>query len=343
MKSKLKIIFINLAVFLVLGEILTRIFIPPLHSVQHLHFNTTQIDEEIGWLTIANKTFKDTVQDAGGEAYVVDYQTVKDGFRMYGKLDSDTLKKVWFIGDSYTQSVEVSNDKTFYHHLKDSLPIEVFAYGASGHGTLQEYLIFEKYVEQIQPDLVVWQYCSNDFIDNYDQLEMEAGYKIGARRPYLNLDGSIENKMPLSNWLKISEYSRLGYGGYILWQKMKNKLLKEEMAEYYIAHQRRNYQPFDQAVQITDLILKKITNKLPAKTQVLFFSADNYDPQLTEFKELCGNNNFAITENPVNELIKAKMEKVTVHAYDGYHWNEKGHEVIANGLLSELRKILFGR
>ena len=180
MSSTIKTFLIQLVIFLIVGEILTRLFIPSIHTAEHLHFNTTEKDAELGWKTIANHQFEDTIKDAAGIEYTIDYQTNENGFRskptIQSLTESQTRKhpKVWFIGDSYTQAVEVGNDKTFYHLLEKKLPIEVYAYGASGFSTLQQLMIFEKYVDVIKPDLVVWQFCSNDFIDNYHELELEA-------------------------------------------------------------------------------------------------------------------------------------------------------------------------
>ena len=202
MSSTIKTFLVQLVIFLVVGEILSRLLIPSIHTAEHLHFNTTEKDAELGWKTIANHQFKDTINDAAEVEYTIDYQTYKNGFRsklplegltssqavnskenqIESMTESQTLKysKVLFIGDSYTQAVEVGNEKTFYHLLGKKLPIRVYAYGASGFSTLQQLMILEKYIDVIKPDLVVWQFCSNDFIDNYHELEMEANYKIGV-------------------------------------------------------------------------------------------------------------------------------------------------------------------
>ena len=50
--------------------------------------------------------------------------------------------------------------------------MEVFAYGAGGYGTLQEYLILDEVVDHIRPTMLLWQFCSNDFINNDHALEV---------------------------------------------------------------------------------------------------------------------------------------------------------------------------
>ena len=56
--------------------------------------------------------------------------------------------------------------------FKKELGIEVFAYGAGGYGTLQEYLILDEVIDEIQPTTMFWQFCNNDFTDNDHALEV---------------------------------------------------------------------------------------------------------------------------------------------------------------------------
>ena len=129
-------------------------------------------------------SFSGNMTDQGGQRYSVDLHYNENGFKAFGDTAS-LLPQVFFIGDSYTACIEVSNEKSFFNMVGDSLGVAIFAYGHAGFGTLQEYMVFDKWVDIIKPDLVVWEVCSNDFIDNHAPLEMVCGYKVGERRPYL--------------------------------------------------------------------------------------------------------------------------------------------------------------
>ncbi|MEM6965778.1 MAG: SGNH/GDSL hydrolase family protein [Bacteroidota bacterium] len=347
MKSKVKVFFIQIIIFLVLGEIGSRLVLTSPQAVQHLHFNTTEIDEALGWKTKSHHHFVDTVADGGGTPYVIDYRTVENGFRFYENIAFDTLYyKILFIGDSYTQAVEVSNDKTYYSLLgrdKDLPVTTIFAYGASGYSTFQEYLVFEKYVEAIQPDLVVWQFCSNDFIDNFYKVEMEADYKIGVRRPYLTLDDEIKYQTPIPAIMEWGKYSRLAFALYILKEKFKAKFNADNRsAELKIAKDHLQYDHYRTSNQITDKILKKIKSKLPVHTQLLFFSADAYDPQMSDFAKLCKDNDIEVELGTAHLLNQANFgKKEMIFAYDNYHWNERGHEVVATALKDKIRTMLL--
>ena len=102
-----------------------------------------------------------------GVPYSVRRSQKQYGFRKFGDPSSTKLKML-VIGDSFTHATAVSDDRTYHALLSKILDVEVFAYGAGGYGTLQEY----RYVDLIKPNIVLWQFCINDFINNDNELEL---------------------------------------------------------------------------------------------------------------------------------------------------------------------------
>lgn len=302
-------------------------------------YNTAEKDSKLGWKPKENYLFDGVMKDLDKVEYKVHLTTTKNGFRQYGNPKSEKTK-VFFIGDSYTQSVEVSDDKTFYKIIGDSLPIEVFAYGMAGYGQLQEYMILDEFIDEIQPDIVVLEVCSNDYIDNHYEMEMESGYKVGLRRPYLSKDGQITYAQPVPKYEKVRAYSR--FLGYLMekWHNVQQKIGVTELAEKQTAEQGLKYDKFAYSVEITDLLLQKIANRLDKKTKLIVFDAGNYNPQASTFRELCEANKIYHTQAPVQGIIEMEHNSITVRAGDSYHWNELGHEIIAKGLMTDLRKFL---
>jgi len=211
LKRRILFSFLWFCIFLILisliGEILVRKYsshkfgkpknIPP-------PYNTAQKDDYLGWKMKPYYSYDGKLIDANGEEYIVNLNYDENGFKSFGNIET-SKEKILFLGDSYTASIEVSNEKSFFNLIRDSLDVEVFAYGHAGFGSLQEYMVFDKWVDKIKPDMVVWEVCSNDFIDNYAPLEIVCGYKVGERRPYLNKSGRIYYRKPLSFWQKIKE------------------------------------------------------------------------------------------------------------------------------------------
>ncbi|MBK9338074.1 MAG: SGNH/GDSL hydrolase family protein [Lewinellaceae bacterium] len=174
-------------------------------------YNYRVPDRTYGWLVQEGYRHTGELRDKCNTAYPISLSFGKNGFRHWGNPDVSGRKKVLFLGDSYTACAQTSDNRLFYKLLGDSLPIEVFAYGAAGYSNAQQYLVLEKFLDEVQPDLVVWQMCSNDFIDNYWELEKVAGYHVRMRRPYILEDGSVVYKLAAEYPRNVKPYSHFLY------------------------------------------------------------------------------------------------------------------------------------
>lgn len=325
------------------GEIILRIFAPqygPSHRAMTDFFFSVK-DERLGWKIEPGYSKDFDYMDKAGEMYEVSLRFDENSFKSFGEVNSIS-PKILFIGDSYTSSVEVSNDKTFYHLLKDSTDAEIFAIGAGGYGTLQEYMVLDKWVDYIRPDIVVWQVCSNDFIDNSPEMERLSGYKVGERRPYLDLDGDIFYDRPVSFGEDLEKVSYFAKWCRVKWKGVNGRITGEAQysAEHYIAEQKLGYAPFKHSFEVTSNIVKKVKERLPANTKMLAFSADAYQPQMGFFKEIFEEYGIAFTEAPALYCRNFGWNGPTPFARDGYHWNEFGHAMVAWGLNPYLQEML---
>ena len=61
-------------------------------------------DESLGWKTKSNQQISHQAIDTLGTAITIEYTTSAEGFKAFGNPNS-TKKKVFFIGDSFTQAV----------------------------------------------------------------------------------------------------------------------------------------------------------------------------------------------------------------------------------------------
>ncbi|MBK8722372.1 MAG: SGNH/GDSL hydrolase family protein [Saprospiraceae bacterium] len=305
-------------------------------------YDTALKDELFGWVMKPNYSYSGKKQDKAGVEYDIDLKFDENGFKMFGNIQS-TKPKVLFIGDSYTASVESSNDKTFYKLVADSIDIEVFAYGHAGYGNLQEFMILDKWVDKIKPDIIVMEVCSNDFIDNYAPLEIECGYKVGERRPYLDENQTITYYRPLSLAQKLKEKSR-----FFNWfsNRLENSWynitkIEKRVGEYYISTERTNYEPYKNSIEITNLIIDKIKSRIPSNAKFLAFSADSYQPAMDDFKYIFESKKLQFSTIPVKKVDAFEYFKMgNVRTSDGYHWNNQGQELIASGIIEELKKLL---
>lgn len=208
-------IVIALVFLLGLVEIATRgWYAYKAHVSNQKLFTTISLDDELGWVPMADYAFTGELRDAGGNSCWVEISTDNEGFRLHRDPGEPARKKVLFLGDSYTQAMHVSDDKTYYGLLGSELDFEVFAHGVEGCGTLQEYMVLDKYIDAIEPDVVFILFCPNDIINNYPALERRSTLnRMGLRRPYL-VNGEVEYKTAASvPWVRniAVRYSRFLY------------------------------------------------------------------------------------------------------------------------------------
>ena len=315
-----------------LAEIATRLFYHP-----SLHFQTADLDPELGWRPKADYSIQQTSYSEDGAAFPAHYQTGRDGFREFGDPESDR-PKVWFIGDSFTQAVEVSNDRTFYRLLRDSLNFELFAFGQAGYGFLQEFLIFDRYFDLIGPDLVVWQTCDNDFIDNHLELERESAYNPRLYRPYLTAEGTMvwDQSSGLPGWLRRSRFlGLLDRKWHEL--RLKRALARNQVAESYVPERGRAYDKFDESVKITEQLVRKIAERTPDSVRVVAFSASAYQPQLQEMERIFTEAGLPFFPGPAHAINTAVANGEVARTGDRFHWNELGHRRVAEALQEKLR------
>ncbi|MDO8368663.1 MAG: SGNH/GDSL hydrolase family protein [Saprospiraceae bacterium] len=331
-----------LMIFLI-GELVFRLFpkfvndppAPPPYNYRVPH-------DLIGWVVREGYQHTGEMRDFRGNAYPLQISFGKEGFRKWGDPNS-SRKKVLFIGDSYTACAQTSDDKIFYKILGDSLPIEIFAYGAAGFSNTQEYLIAEHYLPEIKPDLVVWQMCSNDFMDNYWELEKAAAYHVRMRRPYTLEDGSITHQLAVEWPRTVKPYSHFLY--FILKRVAELRGTfgtPAHPAEQYIGEQNLAYEPYARSVRMTDAVYKKMKTLTQPNIKLLVFDADSFNPQYNQFAQLCADNGLPFAAGLDAYLRQAEAAGECTRTDDGYHWNDRGNQLVAAFLKQEIEKQLFG-
>ena len=138
-----------------------------------------------------------SVQDTKGNFRKVVNRYFDHGFKRWPKYN-DGKPRVLIIGDSFTQMVQVSNGEEWYAYLERAFPdIAFYVFGGGGYGTLQEYMVMDDYFDEIRPDAIIWQFCRNDFHNNYYELDRkDYPYNNHFIRPYLE-NGNIVYRLPL--------------------------------------------------------------------------------------------------------------------------------------------------
>jgi lysophospholipase L1-like esterase len=79
--------------------------------------------------------------------------------------------RILYIGDSFVEAAEVADSEIVYRQLEDLFgsagsKVTVIGAGQSGWGTDQQYLFYMNEGYKYQPDLVIYQFVTNDVTDN---------------------------------------------------------------------------------------------------------------------------------------------------------------------------------
>lgn len=86
--------------------------------ISHNNAQSIISDVRLGWKTAPNYEFHGYLYDAAGKRSKVDIQTNQDGFRAFGKINTNK-KKYLFLGDSFTHAQQISDAKTYYGILQE--------------------------------------------------------------------------------------------------------------------------------------------------------------------------------------------------------------------------------
>jgi len=300
------------------------------------------LDDQLGWRATENYRFEGTKLSSDGTEYRATVSQNENGFRMFGDVSS-TKRRVFVIGDSFTQAVAASDDKTYYAVVKQLLDLEVFAYGAGGYGSLQEFMILDKYFDMIKPDLILWQFSTNDFVNNSP--EMETASRInnnGMVRPYL-WNNQIQSILPKPYSKKIRlfalQYCRFCYTILTRLDRLDAvKPLKTVETETFIGGP--SHSMFIDSLRVTDAIMERVRKRagpIPIFAFVVGTGAP-YGPEYEEgLIEISRHHKIVLLDDIDRTVLTAEKAGVIARAEDGSHWNEVGHRIAGEAIANSLR------
>jgi len=344
----LTVVLLSLILVLILGEMTLRVYhyykfgINILNDVNHGLFTK---DNKLGWKMSKNLSYETTVKDALKNVYKIHVKTNEYGFRVFDNPLSNKIK-IFFVGDSFTAALEISNDKTYYGIIRNKIKnIGVFAYGAGGYGSLQEFMILDEFIDVINPDLIIWQFFENDFFDNDINLDMlKSFYNTGMPRPYLEENGRIT--------YRYAKYDNLFYAlpdifaenirllkffntrlSVLVNKPLKNKSGPQEIAQLGLAHK-----GFGHSAKITKMIMEMVKMRA-GKIPVYLFCITNNQPYYDTIKNICQSVGIHFFDGVPQSLNKFENEKLySTKAGDKEHLNEKGNKIVSERLIELLKE-----
>ncbi|MFA6599569.1 MAG: SGNH/GDSL hydrolase family protein [Candidatus Omnitrophota bacterium] len=305
------------------GDLLLRLMLPPVHQ-----------QTRYGWSLSENVKVEKRVEDSPGNFRDITVEYYKHGFKRWGDPETGK-KKILIIGDSFSQMNFVSNGEEWYSYLERAYDgIELFVFGGGGYGSLQEFMVLDDFFDIIHPDLILWQFCGNDYGNNLYDLDV-TGYPYNNHcvRPYLE-DEKVVYRLPLPlstvrNYSFVADRLLNMYDRF-RWRDATRNL--EAYLEAYNEKTRALSVPKKEQLQkleersfaVTQDILGNVRKRV-GNVPIYMFNACG---QLSgKEQRLCDTNQFICIENIAETVTSAEKEGLKVKVVNDGHWNRLGNEL----------------
>jgi hypothetical protein len=328
-RRELSLVGLSLIITLIVFDMALKFLLPPSYQAT-----------EFGWSVGPNRKHPRTVQDTPGSIRVVTNQYFQNGFKRWGNLNH-THKTALIVGDSMTEMVYVSNGEEWYSYLENAfVDVNFFVFGAAGYGSLQEFLVLDKYYDEINPDYILWQFCSNDYHNNLYDLDIR-GYPFNNHmvRPYLEGD-NVVFRLPLPfsslrSWSFIADRLLLQYDR-VNWEnatrdpegyRAKQKREKEQWSE----EKRQEMETLNKkAFEVTLRIMGKVRERVE-DTPVYFFNLCK--PLSEKEKIICATEKFQCIEGVSAHVSEMEQDGSYLRVVNNRHLNREGNQVVGEWLV----------
>jgi lysophospholipase L1-like esterase len=199
-------------------------------------------------------------------------------------------------------------------------------------------MILDRYFEEINPDLILWQFCINDFINNDNELEQAStNNNNGMTRPYW-VNGAIVHLSPTPQWQQtrewINHHSRFLY---FVVSRIDRLRAVTNTASVEVAIEAEGFQHagFRRAVQVTDELMGRVSARV-GDTPILAFSCDATEPYNEAFAAISARHGIEYWKDLPEVIEQALSRGEDVQTPDD-HWNESGHRLVADMIAEHMR------
>jgi len=330
----------SVALTLAALEVGMRLFVPEGRlpfAAEQLPAGVTQPDDELGWRMAANLDVTYPTNDGEGTPYEVHLSFDADGFRNCGPSESTDAEcpVLLCVGDSFTAAGEVSDGETWYCRAAELLGARARGFGSGGYGTLQELTALRRHIGRVDPDIVVLQWCSNDFVNNSRELELRSFANNHAmRRPYRTPDGGVEFAVPQTlGGLRRFARTRSRLAGAAL-ALLDRSMASREGVEDEIKRVGIDHAGLRRSMETSATLLRDMREACGDRPLFVFEVTDEA-PWNAALAEIC--DEAGVERIPgVAEAVDA--DGLKAKANDKGHWSPLGHDIAAQRIAAYLRE-----
>tara|TARA_B100000989_G_scaffold179204_1_gene134600 strand:- start:742 stop:1728 length:987 start_codon:yes stop_codon:yes gene_type:complete len=321
MNKIIKIFFFNIIFFLL-------IFLSVELYLKYFKKNHLEYDKILGWKLKKNLNLIKEETDFYNKKYKVEFNTDENGFISHGNTSKN---EIVVIGDSFSTDPYVSSSKMWHAILANNfkvnknININIKVLGAGGYGTLQQYILLQENKNKLNPKIIIMQFCSNDFENNYLHLEkLKGSINQYSRRPFIKNGDIIYDEDFFSRILRLKYFGEsriINKIIFLIFNKEYNKKISEEH--------------FKNSEIITMELLKKIRKIFPNKDYYIF----NCNLEKIDLDFYAKEANYKLLNNIKKNLKKAKNDSQKIYFRDGGHYNELGNKIIGDSVYEDLKKL----
>jgi hypothetical protein len=293
------------------------------------------------------------------DEFRIKFKTNEFGFNDY-KFDNPT--DILILGDSFVESIQVDRKKHFAEYIKKEFKVKIAKIGMSGYGNSHYFSNYSKFVELLDPKLVIIINRSNDLRNNFcnsntqncskiDKLcEINSEDNLRKNIKFLKIDGEnyrfIYTKKKKKNDIKVkilrnfidrfqSYYSlRHIYTMYL----KRNKIIENDLVTKKVKKNKSdcqksvdNYYVKKYYNEINNLIYQKIV--ITDKRKLLFVN-------VVPHKNLAGAEALFLTKtfNESSLPYVNFIQNDKLRFKKDSHWNEFGHKEFSDAMINEIKK-----
>lgn len=233
------------------------------------------------------------------------------------KKNIDDRKKLFFLGDSYTDGFGIKNKRNrFSNILEEKLKDEFvsFHFGKSGISTREEFEILKQFEKELKPDAIIWQYFFNDVNDVcFDQLQHYPELDV-----YKNISSSPRWFIKRSYFINFLVHKFYPNKGYTEFMNFFDECARSEKVQQAYYKELQTLKAYCDERDI-DLFFLIIPNPMHPNLTVM------QDNNMEQYLKQLGINYLNVTEKlkeiPVKERIISNQDM---------HLSKKSHQIVAH-------------
>ncbi len=307
-------------------------------SMAHVPGQLLPRDSELyGWDPWPNVNYTTQIAYPGGTERTINLTFYADGFKRFPSM-TDNRIRILVIGDSFTQADHVSDNEPYYAYLEDIPNVSVFVKGVNAWGTTQEYLFLNKSYDMLKPQIIILQFCDNDFINNDYNLEQRTYWQNIARiRPYFEHGKFIYKNPALIQLPLIGDSQLQRFINYKYDALVEKTISHDDNLELKIFADQYAVKDFNASIQTTDALIALFSARAN-HSKIFSFNACIWLSDESAYTRIMVRHNITVIN--VAPTLRTLALNNTVYTLD-YHWTPIGHKAAGMIMRDQIEQYLY--